>query len=34
MTVEEALADSELCEYEIELVRPLALNKILIMVCI
>ena len=34
MTVEETLADSYLCEYEIELVRPLALNKILIMVCI
>jgi hypothetical protein len=34
MTVEETLADSFLCEYEIELVRPLAYNKILIMVCI
>jgi hypothetical protein len=34
MTVEETLADSFLCEYEVELVRPLAYNKILIMVCI
>lgn len=34
MTLEEALADTQLGEYEVELVRPLALNKILIMVCI
>jgi hypothetical protein len=34
MTLQEALADAELGEYEVELVRPLALNKILIMVCI
>ena len=34
MTLQEALADTELGEYEVELVRPLALNKILVMVCI
>lgn len=34
MTLQEALADTKLGEYEVELVRPLAHNKILIMVCI
>jgi hypothetical protein len=34
MTVREALADSKLCAYEVDLIRPLALNKIVIGVSI